>query len=240
MNARKGWQSREALEHYKSIAEFLIPGRKEILSFIAQLVTIMPAIHPRVLDLGCGYGDVTAQVLTLSPNAKIDMVDYSDEMLNMAKDRFVSNNKIRVMKHDLNIGIPQLIKRIKFDAVVSCFALHHIEFENRVNLYSGIEEILKPGGLFINGDRFIGDSPAINKWEFDNWISWMVERIKQEMSIERQFDQVKQTLIESDKRLGDKPGTILEMMNDLFQSGFQYVDCVWKYQNLGVVVATKK
>jgi tRNA (cmo5U34)-methyltransferase len=239
MNERRGWQSKEAVEHFRRIADVLVPGRKEILSLIAGLATIEPADHPKILDLACGYGEVTAQILALNPDAEICMVDYSDEMLNIAKDRFINHGNVRIVKHNLNLGIPPSVKNVQFDSVVSCIALHHVDLENRTNLYSSIEGVLKPGGLFINGDRFKGDSPAIDRWEFDNWISWIVERIKQEAAGERPFDTVKKTQIESDKRLGDKPGTILEMMNDLVQSGFQYVDCIWKHQNLGILVASK-
>ena len=239
MNESKGWQSKEAVEHYRRIAEVLIPGRKEILSLIASLAAVTTDNHPKILDLGCGYGEVTAQILANNPDAEIYMVDYSDEMINMAKDRFISNSNVKIIKHNLNLGVPPSAKSVQFNSVVSCFALHHVEFENRTNLYSSIEGVLKPGGLFVNGDRFKGDSPTIDRWEFDNWISWMVERIKQEAPVERPFDTVKKTQIESDKRLGDKPGTVLEMMNDLIQSGFQYVDCIWKHQNLGIIAASK-
>ena len=239
MSEGKDWQSVEAAQHYQRIADILIPSRKDILSTIAQLATRVVAEQPRVLDLGCGYGDVTAEILNFKPYASVCMVDFSDEMVRMAGERFKSNANIKIIKHDLNNGIPVSIVSEHFNVVVSCFAIHHVEFGNRVRLYTDIGKVLRKGSLFINGDRFKGDSPVIDQWEFNNWIAWMVQQIKEKLARDRTFDEVKQTQIESDRKLGDNPGTIWDMAKDLTQSGFQHVDCVWKYQNLAVIAATK-
>jgi hypothetical protein len=39
--------------------------------------------------------------------------------------------------------------------------------------------------------------------------------------------------------MGDKPGTFWNMQFDMHKAGFQEVDCVWKYQNLAILVAIK-
>ncbi|MBN2074641.1 MAG: class I SAM-dependent methyltransferase [Dehalococcoidales bacterium] len=232
------WQSANAARSYQSTADILIPGRRDILSLIARLVVDSSGDRPKVLDLGCGYGDVTAEILKLRPDATICMVDYSDEMIRMAEERFRDNNKIKVFKQDLNAGVPSSLRNEGFDAVVSCFALHHVDYENRIPLYTDIRVTLKSSGLFVNGDRFKGDSEIIDRWEFDNWISWMVERIRELLHKERTFDQVKNAQIELDLKLGDKPGTIMEMAHDMIESGFHHVDCVWKYQTLAVMVTS--
>lgn len=238
MNERIDWQSAEAVKHYQNTADILIPGRKAILSLVARLVAVSCGDRLNVLDLGCGYGDVTTEILKLVPNASIYMVDYSEEMIRIAEESFRGNKKIRVFKQDLNTGIPSSLRNEVFDVVVSCFALHHVDYENRIPLYKDIRAVLKSGGLFVNGDRFRGDSSIIEKWEFDNWTLWMVERIRDSLHKERTFDQVKTAQIESDRKLGDKPGTIMEMAHDLIESGFQHIDCVWKYQTLALIVTS--
>jgi tRNA (cmo5U34)-methyltransferase len=238
MSEIKGWQSKETAQNYRRIANFIIPSRKEILSTIAQLATAFVPEQPRIMDLGCGYGDVTAEILKFKPHASICMVDFSDEMLRLAGERFDGDTNVKIIKHDLNNGIPVSVMSEPFDVVVSCLALHHLEFGNRIKLYSGIAKVLREGSVFINGDRFKGDSPIINEWEFNNWINWVVLQ-KQDLAMGTTFDEVKQTLIESEKKQGDKPGTIWDMANDLKHSGFKHIDCVWKYQNLAVIVGAK-
>ena len=237
MVKNKGWKSRDAASHHLETADIIIPGRRDTLSIIARLATEFVSDKPRILDIGCGYGDVTAEILELSPLASVCMVDFSEEMVRLAKERFVNNSEVRIIKHDLNNGVPDRLESSKFDAVVSCHALHHVEYENKVGLYTKIRQVLNEGGLFINGDRFTGESPNISSWEFDNWITWMTKQINNKLDRDKSFDEVKKTQMESDKKLGDKPGTLWEMQKDLKQAGFQYIDCVWKNYNLGVIVA---
>lgn len=241
MAEKKGWETSEAAQKYLRMADIVIPGRRDILTIIAKLATDFTSESPKILDIGCGHGDVTAAILALKPSASLSLVDYSDDMIKMVCERFEHNDNIEVIKHDLNNGLPERLAAAQFDAVVSCFALHHIEFENRIKLYKNIRQVLEGGGLFVNGDRFVGESPAINQWEFDFWIAWMTERIKTVLGIDKTFEEVKRTQLESDKRLGDKPGTIWVMREDLKSAGFKYVDCVWMQYNLGlaVVVASK-
>ncbi|MFC1953108.1 class I SAM-dependent methyltransferase [Chloroflexota bacterium] len=239
MGKNEDWKSIEAARHHSKTADILVPGRRESLSIIARLATLSVSDQPRILDIGCGYGDFTMLILQMSPLASVCMVDFSGEMIQLARKRFSINNRVKIIKHDLNNGIPDRLKSDKFDAVVSCHALHHIEHENKVELYTQINLVLDEGDLFINCDRYIGESPVISRWEFDNWVRWEAEQIRDKLGKDKTFDEVKEIQLESDERLGDMPGTLWDTQRDLKQAGFQYIDCVWKNHNMGIVVATK-
>ena len=239
MEKNEGWAAKEVAEQYKKVADVVIPHRQEILTTVAGLATAFVTERPQVLDLGCGYGDVTAEVLKMKPEASVCLVDFSDEMIRLSRERFKDSSGTRIVKHDLNTGITDAAIGKRFDVVVSCFALHHIEFANRVKLYSEIRQALRPDGLFINGDRFKEDSPVIDEWVFNSWISYMVQQIKEKLGKETTLAEVKQRQNVSDKKLGDKPGTMWDMQHDLKQAGFRYVDCLWKYQTLAIIAAAK-
>jgi len=238
MAEKEGWQSRESVKRYQKTADVVIPYRRTILSLITRLSAAFTPDRPRILDLGCGPGDVTAEILALKPQASVVMIDNSEEMLKIARERFQSNKNIEIITYDMDSGLPKHLLSKKFHAVVSCFAIHHVEYANRVKLYTDIRRSLVAGGLFVNGDRFTGESPRISNWEGDDWINWMVASIKEKLATERTFDELKNTQLESDKKHGDKPGTIWSMRDDLKLVGFKYVDCVWKAYNLGVLTAT--
>ena len=240
MEKNGSWKSRKRANHHLKYADILIPGRRDTLSIIARLAILFISDQPRIMDIGCGFGDVTAEILALSPHASVCMVDFSDEMLRLAEDRFGSNNEVKIIKHDLNDGVPDRLKSSKFDAVVSCHALHHIEHENKVGLYMQLRQILGEDGLFIIGDRLTGESPVISRWEFDNWITWETEQIRNKLGKGVSFNEVKKIQMASDEELGDKPGTLWDTQRDLKQAGFQYIDCVWKNHNMGIVVAADK
>lgn len=234
-----GWRQREAAQHYLRVVDIVVPRRGEILSTIAHLAADFTPGRPSVLDLGSGVGDVTAAVLDLKPEASVCMVDFSDEMIALSRERFQDKANVRILKHDLNQCFPSELEEAHFDVAISCFALHHVDFESRVGLYSAIRSVLRPGGLFINGDRFRGESPAIGEWEFDNWSEFMAGQIRERLGVVKSPAEVKATQVRSDERLGDKPGTIWQMERNLRAAGFNHVDCIWKYLNLAVVVATR-
>ena len=238
MTGKEGWKSSYAIYHHLKTADILVPGRTETLSIVATLATVFFSDRPRILDIGCGNGDLTAKIFELSPLASVCMVDFSEVMLQLAIERF-GNNKVQIINHDLNNGLPDRLESNKFNAVVSCHALHHVEYENKVGLYTQIRQVLDEGGLFINGDRFTGESPVVSKWEFDSWITWMTKQIN-ELGKDKAFDEVKKTQMELDEKLGDKPQTLWDTQRDLKQAGFQYIDWVWKNYNMAIVVATNR
>lgn len=217
----------------------IVPERRELLSIISRLATENMPEKPKILDLGCGYGDVTAVILQQKPQASALLMDISDDMIRLSRDRFRNNPDIRIIRHDLNEDLPAATPEREFDSVVSCLALHHIGFEKRVGLYRGIRELLKPGGLFVNGDQFKCESPGIDRWEFDSWIKGIVDRMRDKQGIQRSFDEVKNTQLEICRRMEDKPGTVWDMHNDMREAGFSSVDCIWKYQNFAILVAVK-
>lgn len=240
MTEKEGWKSEETIRHYQRTADITIPGRRDILLKIADLATAFISHQPRILDLGCGSGDVAAEIIRIRPDTLIYMVDFSDGMIQLVRDRFQNNRNIEIITHDLNKGIPNSLFSKKFDAVTSCFALHHIEYENRTELYTQIRQVLSDDGLFINGDIFIGESPSISEWELNNLITWIVDQAKNKLGIDRTFEQVKQRHLELAEKQGDKPGTLRDMQEGLRQAGFQYVDCVWMENRHAIVTGSNR
>jgi len=215
----------------------MVPGRGEVLTLIATLVAAQASIRPSVLDLGCGLGDVTMAILERTPDATATLVDLSAEMLKRAGERFADDGRVRLLEHDLNLGLPRALAGSQFDAVVSCFTFHHVEPENRVTLYEQIRGVLRPGGLFINGDRVRGESPSMGTWEFDHWIDWMTARARKQYGSSRTAAEIRQRQLEMDHELGDKPASIWAMRDGLKQAGFAHVDCLYKNQITAVIVA---
>jgi tRNA (cmo5U34)-methyltransferase len=239
MERKEGWANPEAAENYARTADIIIPERKEILSIISRLAIELGPMNPKIIDLGCGLGDVTAEIIKLKPDVNVLMLDFSDEMIKRSSERFRDNKNITAIKQDLNQGILDITEDRGFDAVLSCFAIHHIEFENRIKLYSDIHSILKEQGLFINGDLFKEDSPIIDQWEFANHISSMVVQLREKLGQEWTFDELKLNRLENSLKMGDKPGMLWEMFHDMKAAGFRYVDCLWKSRNLAIMAATK-
>jgi hypothetical protein len=74
-------------------------------------------------------------------------------------------------------------------------------------------------------------------WEFDAWVAWMTARAKERFGISKTSEEIRQSQLEMDEKLGDKPGSIWAMRDDLAKAGFAYVDCLYKNQITAVIVA---
>src|SRR4051794_12820932 len=109
------------LEHRKRI-----PRRAE---GYAALLEFVPEHATRVLDLGCGDGEVVGRVLAARPDTEAVAADFSAEMLGRVRDRFAGSDRVTVIEHDLDHSLPESWG--SFDAVVSGFAIHHVSDDRK-------------------------------------------------------------------------------------------------------------
>lgn len=112
----------------------------------------------RVLDVGGGNGQVTEALLKAFPNAKVTLQDYSQLMLDKAKERFAKyGDQIKYVLSDLFDADWTKSAGGPFDMVVSGIAIHNLrEMEPISKVYAGIKGLLVPGGVFLNCDHFAG------------------------------------------------------------------------------------
>ncbi len=100
----------------------------------------------KILDTGCGTG---GHAFSLSQRGyTITGVDFSDDMLKIAKEKAqASNLDVQFKKEDIrNFNLKSL-----FDAVISMFAVigYQTENEDVVNVFRNIRKHLNPSGLFV-------------------------------------------------------------------------------------------
>jgi hypothetical protein len=65
----------------------------------------------------------------------------------------------------------------------------------------------------------------------------MIARVRERFRIARTAAEVRQRQLEMDEELGDKPGSIWAMRDDLEKAGFASVDCLYKDQITAIMVA---
>lgn len=102
----------------------------------AVFALLNPQRGERVLDLGCGEGSLTEQIV--AAGADIVGVDTSEEMIAAAKARGLDARLI---------DAEQLPFDREFDAVFSNAALHWVRDHDA--MLAGVHRALKPGGRFV-------------------------------------------------------------------------------------------
>jgi SAM-dependent methyltransferase len=186
------------------------PHRTEGESVLLEHV---PRDARRVLDLGTGDGRLLALLQADRPEMRAVGLDFSELMLAAARERFVADDRIELIGQDLTEPLPTLGR---FDAVVSSFAIHHLEHERKRSLYSEVFDLLEPGGVFANFEHVASPSHRLHLAFF----AAIAEPIENEDPSDRLLD------VE----------TQLEWLREL---GFDDVDCYWKWLEMALLLGVK-
>jgi cyclopropane fatty-acyl-phospholipid synthase-like methyltransferase len=164
-----------------------------------------------VLDLGCGDGRLIDVVRSARPGAAAAIgLDNWTPMLALARKRFAGDHDVTIVEHDLAAEIPPLGT---FDAVVSGFAIHHLEHDRKRSLFGEITTLLRPAGVFANLEVVACATPELHE-EFNRRIG----------------------------RPGGDPEDVLagveEQLAWMREAGLQHVDCNWRWRGFALLVGT--
>ncbi len=79
--------------------------------------------NPDILDAGAGTGLLSGFLMERYPEASFTLIDLSEKMLEIAKDRFRSNSNVKYIIGDYsNYDFME-----KYDLVASALSIHHLE-----------------------------------------------------------------------------------------------------------------
>lgn len=121
----------------------------DILGMIADRVDAGDGA--RILDLGCGTGNITALLRERYPRAALCGVDPAGKMVELARDRFRGDPLVEISGGE-GTGIPY--GDGYFDYVVSNLALHHVLPDQRHACAAEVSRVLKTGGRLVYADLF--------------------------------------------------------------------------------------
>jgi SAM-dependent methyltransferase len=203
------WRTTEHAQAYLARAD-TIPHRGE---GEAELLEHLPTGARRVLDLGAGDGRLLDLALRHCPEARGMALDFSPAMLDGLRARFAGSDRVEIVAHDFETPLPALGV---FDAVVSSFAIHHVEHPLKRTLYREVWDRLGPGGVFLNLEHVASPTPRLHDF-FLSAIGYTVE-----------------TEDPSNKLLD-----VWTQLRWLEEIGFADVDCAWKWREMALLVGTR-
>jgi SAM-dependent methyltransferase len=142
--------------------ELYVADREERFAVIGDVVDHALDGHAgTVLDLGCGPGSLSGRLAARLPGSRIVGLDGDPLLLALAQARYGST--VEFVDADLTAPTwPDLVPDV-LDAAVSTTALHWLSPEQLARLYRILATLLRPGGVFVDGDhRGLGD-PALDE-----------------------------------------------------------------------------
>ena len=229
---RKGKEikSQRFLDGFLTGLRSAVPLANEQIGVMMKLVVSMELPMRNFLDLGCGEGLLSAAILEQYPNAQGVLLDFSEPMLDSAREKLRRYSTSLVFVHS-DYSNPRWVDSVKagapFDVVVSGFSVHHQPDERKKSLYLEVYDLLRAGGMFINLDQV---SPR-TKWIESIWRSYFVDHLH-EVSIKSGSDKSREQIsseFHSDlDRRSSKLTPVETQCEWLREIGFDDVDCYFK------------
>ena len=125
---------------YKTFKSLVSPKSMETLT-VTEFLSVPDGA--RVLDLGCGYGDIARFFVNRCSYLGID----SNESYVKEAQRRNSHTNAEFLLADLSDEVVK--RRGPFDLVILSGVLHHLTSEQVIALASASEELLSPTGRFV-------------------------------------------------------------------------------------------
>lgn len=140
---------------YQSIIRHNYMFHQEISAAVRGTLAGVGATKPlRVLDLGCGDGSMTLNLLPSSQIMSYIGCDLSKPALDIAQTEAASLgiNANFVCEDMLNVAIEQ--PEASVDLVLSSYAIHHLNAQKKQQLLEAISRLLSSDGKFLLIDIF--------------------------------------------------------------------------------------
>ena len=217
----------ETVEYYDSWIRKAVPGYDDLFAVAKELIPFTPEQSVDVLDLGAGTGLFAGQVLEKYPLARFVLWDVAGRMLDVARQRFLDRpEQFRYVVDDYR----NLRDAGSFDLVVSSLSIHHLEDDEKRELFCRIHDILRDGGVFINIDLVRGPTSVLEDFYCKNWFEKMRGAGASEEEIRAGIE----------RRLAfDKEALLEDQLLWLREAGFTDVDCVYRNFKMGLFFGVK-
>ena len=213
----------EAFEYDEMIPK-IIPKYHDQNDTIIRLLPFDRSIALKALDLGCGTGILSYLLLCRFPGAQVTAFDMAENMLAVcAVNLSAYEDRLTLMKgnfaqEDFGSG---------YDIIVSGLSTHHLVDKEKHRLYKRIYDALNHGGIFINREVVLGDSPSLT----DRYNCFWREFIRcsgqdDEVWYNKHLDE-------------DFPATVQDQLCWLKEAGFIDVGCHWRYFNFAIFGGSK-
>lgn len=226
------WADRDYAYQYLDEADIRIIERRRLLEILKSYYRhfLGKRKNNRILDLGCGDGILTDELLQVDNSISPVLIDASGDMLRKAKERlrnvdgahFIQASFQDLIKSNTEIQLSQ------FGGIVSSLSIHHLNSSEKEKLFAYILDHLIDGGCFINIDIVLSPTMIIESWYRDLWREWMVEH-RNALQSRGSFDYDAIIKMHAEEGHFRKIDTLSDQLDMLQNVGFRDVDCFYKY-----------
>jgi SAM-dependent methyltransferase/GNAT superfamily N-acetyltransferase len=240
--------------------------------FEAMLEALGALMQPEftVIDLMCGPGAITRRIVERFPGARVIAIDLDPVLVEMGRQA-IGDAGGRIRWTETNLGEPGWPSRLQIgqvDAVLSTTAIHWLTAGGIIELYRQLAEIVRPGGIVMNGDQmdFVEAQPALRRLAqerreehrsqasargAESWEAWWLA-LRMETALAELFAERDRRFSwrgsERERAIGANRDDSVENVRHthfevhragLLDAGFREVDVIWQHLGSRVLAAVR-
>lgn len=121
----------------------------------------------KILDLGIGTGALTNELY--KSGAQIYGADFSEGMIKQARKKMP---QAEFYCFDFACGLPSALRSLKYNYIVSSYAIHHIDFASKIDFIVELKKCLKENGRILFADVAFESRDALENCKLTSGNSW--------------------------------------------------------------------
>jgi len=220
----QGYYKRLAKKYLLEARRF-VPKYDDILKQIVDLIQIKA--QKKILDLGCGVGNLEELIFKKFPNSQITCIEASPEMAQIAQSKLAKYKKnVKIIK----INILDFKPTEKYDLIISNMVLHNISYNKKEKLLKKIRGWLKSDGTFIWGDLIKYDNKKIQEFFVNYRLKFGLARGGSKKFAKENFEKEEKY---------DFPLTIEKTLEILRKVGYKQPKKVWNHDTFAIFYMKK-
>lgn len=96
------------------------------------------------MDIGFGTGILTKKLY--NDGYEIYGIDFWERMIEIAKEKM---SLAKLFQYDFSKGLPKELEDVKFDYIISTYAMHHLEDKDKIKFVNKLDKHLSNNGEII-------------------------------------------------------------------------------------------
>jgi tRNA (cmo5U34)-methyltransferase len=214
---------------YDADMDIMHPNRHKMADVIEQVLSVTGAPPRRVIDVGTGTGFLVDRLLRAFPDLRVVAIDGAQQMVELARARLSS----LAQRVDFRVGDFREIATLcadvgPVDAVVTAYALHHLNAHEKLAVLRAARATLKPRAWLLNADLTLCEDDELERVAQRMRVSGIVARAGGRDARFADAKSTRQFLDDLERNEHDQPLRPAEDQRLLHAAGFAHIATLWR------------
>jgi ubiquinone/menaquinone biosynthesis C-methylase UbiE len=225
----RAYETSARVAAYDADMDLMHPNRHKMVEIIMAVLAASRPEPRLVIDLGTGTGFLLDRLLRRFPNCRAVAIDGSQQMVASAKSRLGAlAERVEFVVGDLRLPETLAVEPGSADAVVSAYALHHLNLQEKAELIGRCRHLLKEGGWFLNADLVESEDEFLEALTQEMRVAGIVDRAQGRDRRFRTATDTRRFIDDLQRNERDQPQNEADDLRIARECGYRHVALFWK------------